>query len=109
MHLGLKLATVRVVIAGPKLDQFALQWYSKLVPTKIVVSEVPPYFLDLDAPTLPAYEAAHKGSNVWRVWCRYCNEWHEHGPAEGHRIAHCSEATSPYHITGYNLAYAGQR
>lgn len=58
--------------------------------------------LDPDAPTIPAYETVHRGSTVWRVLCRYCNKWHEQGAAEGHRIAHCSQATSPYHRSGYN-------
>ena len=34
-------------------------------------------------------------------------EWHDHGPAEGHREAHCPDQGSPYWKTGYNLAYAG--
>ena len=35
-------------------------------PMKIVVSDMPPYFLDLDAPTLPAYErACDDGRMLW--------------------------------------------
>jgi hypothetical protein len=32
---------------------------------------------------------------------------HRHGPAEGHREAHCNDPASPYWKTGYNLALAG--
>jgi hypothetical protein len=73
--------------------------------TKIVISERPPYFLDLDAPTLGAKEVEEEGVKVWLVWCRYCQRWHAHGPAAGHRIAHCQRET-PYTATGYNLALA---
>ncbi len=58
--------------------------------------------INLNAPTLPAYEAEVDGSVYWLVWCKYCNVWHRHGPAE----AHCDKR-SPYFVEGYNLAYAG--
>ena len=64
--------------------------------------------IDLDAPTLRAYEAFVDGSTYWLVWCRHCREWHSHGPAEGHREAHCLDQSSPYRKTGYNLAFAGK-
>jgi hypothetical protein len=64
--------------------------------------------LDLDAPALPAYAVRYKGKVRWLVWCKYCKLWHRHGPAEGHREAHCLEADSPYQRTGYNLALAGR-
>ena len=74
---------------------------------KIVISDTPPYFLDLDAPTLPAHEHTDDDSQVmWGVWCRHCDQWHWHGPGEGHRLAHCQKAT-PYQPAGYNLADAG--
>ena len=39
---------------------------------KIVISDTPPYFLDLDAPTLPAYEALDEdGTATWCV-CGAC-------------------------------------
>ncbi len=63
--------------------------------------------IDLDAPVLPAYEAVINGAVRWVVWCRHCGSWHRHGPAEGHREAHCHDNMSPYWRTGYNLAYAG--
>ena len=72
---------------------------------KIVISDRPPYFLDLDAPTVAAHEAITDGVRVWRIWCRYCQIWHVHGPGEGHRIAHCDLHT-PYRTTGYNLTRA---
>lgn len=71
---------------------------------KIVISDTPPYFLNLDAPTFPAVEAAEAGRTVWRVWCRHCETWHVHGPGEGHREAHCAHPASPYARTGYNVA-----
>ena len=64
--------------------------------------------IDLDAPTLPAYEVRIKGGVYWVVWCKHCRKWHRHGAAEGHREAHCEDRHSPYWKTGYNLAYAGK-
>ena len=63
--------------------------------------------IDLDAPTLPAYEAGIAGVTVWRVWCAHCCRWHQHGAGEGHREAHCHDPASPYERSGYNLALAG--
>lgn len=63
--------------------------------------------IDLDAPVLPAYETIVDESVYWLVWCGHCREWHQHGPAEGHREAHCNDPASPYWKRGYNLAYAG--
>lgn len=40
--------------------------------------------------------------------CKHCRAWHFHGPAEGHREAHCNEPTSTYVATGYNLALRGK-
>ena len=65
-------------------------------------------FLDLDASTVAAWEITRpNGSIGYLIWCRYCERWHEHGPAEGHRMAHC-EGVTPYTATGYNLALAGE-
>jgi hypothetical protein len=64
--------------------------------------------IDLDAPVLPAYEAIIKGVTHWMVWCKFCNKWHRHGAAEGHREAHCQDSSSPYWKQGYNLAFAGK-
>ena len=64
--------------------------------------------LNLDAPTLSAYSATVDGSTYWLVWCEYCGLWHKHGPAEGHREAHCVDSDSPYWKNGYNLALAGE-
>ena len=63
--------------------------------------------IDLDAPMLPAYETTSNGSVRWLVWCDHCNTYHRHGPAEGHREAHCNDPASPDWKTGYNLALAG--
>ena len=72
---------------------------------KIVISDTAPYFLDLDAPTLPAYEhRTADGLVVWGVRYAHCGAWH--GPGEGHRLEHCARAGTPYR-RGYNLAYAG--
>ena len=62
--------------------------------------------LDLDAPTLLANEITVDGVTRWRVWCKHCQSWHFHGPAEGHREAHCHDSNSPYWRSGYNLALA---
>lgn len=56
--------------------------------------------VDMETPTLPAY-ATLGGS--WRVWCRYCSRWHQHGAQPGHRAAHCRVEHSPYRRTGYIL------
>ena len=64
--------------------------------------------IDLDAPVLPAYETFVDGSTYWLVWCKNCREWHRHGPAEGHREAHCNDPGSPHWKSSYNLAYAGK-
>jgi hypothetical protein len=72
---------------------------------KVPISEFD--LIDLDAPVLPAYEAVIGGCIHWLVWCRYCNQWHRHGAAEGHREAHCNDSSSPYWKMWYNLAYAG--
>lgn len=37
----------------------------------------------------------------WKVWCAWCRAWHLHGTGLGHRTAHCTIATSPFHQTGY--------
>ena len=64
--------------------------------------------LNLEAPVLPAYEATIGGAIRWVAWCKHCRTWHKHGPAEGHREAHCQDSSSPYWKHGYNLAYAGK-
>ncbi len=64
--------------------------------------------INLDAPVLPAYECFVSGSVYWLVWCKHCSKWHRHGPAEGHREAHCNDSESPYWRVGYNLAYVGK-
>ena len=62
--------------------------------------------LDLDAPVLPAEQVEVDGRILWRVWYKHCEEYHYHGPAPGHRIAHCQRPGSPYDECGYNLARA---
>jgi hypothetical protein len=71
---------------------------------KIVINEYPPYFLNLDAPNVGAAAVRVNGYEQWRFWCSHCLDWHYHGPGEGHRLAHCWVSTSPYLMTGYNLA-----
>ena len=66
----------------------------------------PEHLIDPDAPVLPAKEVVldeFADAMRWRVWCKYCQLWHYHGPLAGHRIAHCKTET-PYSTTGYNLA-----
>jgi hypothetical protein len=54
------------------------------------------------APSLPAIRRVD-GTPGLRVWCCYCRKHHLHGTGYGHRVAHCSEITSPYRKTGYVL------
>ena len=63
---------------------------------------------NLDAPTLSTYQTEAEGAVYWFVWCKHCEVYHCHGPAEGHREAKCMDSVSPYYFAGYNLAYAGQ-
>ena len=57
---------------------------------KIVISEMPPYFFDCDAPILHADEITDKlGRTLWRGWGEHCGKYHYHGPGFGHREAHC--------------------
>jgi len=60
------------------------------------------------APTLPAYEVTRIRVVRWFVWCNHCRDWHVHGPAPGHREAHCRGQESPYYRTGYNLKLVGK-
>lgn len=80
-----------------------LEVAAALVAMKVPISDR--QLIDLDAPVLPAYRTRYGGIDRYAVWCKHCREWHFHGPAEGHREAHCSAPASPYHRTGYNLAY----
>lgn len=52
-------------------------------------------------PTLPA--VASKDGKSASVWCRYCDRFHTHGNAPGHRVAHCIVEDSPYRDRGYVL------
>lgn len=36
-----------------------------------------------------------------RFWCDYCNAYHFHSVGNGHRVAHCPDAASPYRRKGY--------
>lgn len=39
----------------------------------------------------------------WRAWCPFCIKFHFHGAMEGHRVAHCASAQSPFSEKGYFL------
>ena len=54
-----------------------------------------------ERPVLPAV-ASVDGVNA-SAWCRYCDRFHTHGNAAGHRVAHCLVEDSPYRDTGYVL------
>ena len=56
-------------------------------------------------PVVPAYLDTKKGGLVF--WCEYCRQWHLHSCEEGHRVAHCVVAKSPYLKTGYILKRVG--
>lgn len=70
---------------------------------KHVIPGTPPYHYEPTTPTLTAEPFTDGERELWRVWCDHCDEWHYHGPARGHRIAHCVGET-PYTATGYNLS-----
>jgi len=60
------------------------------------------------APVLPAYRS--RGQESLIIWCLWCEKWHWHGAVgpelgagNGHRVAHCVYALSPYKETGYYL------
>lgn len=43
-----------------------------------------------------------------KIWCKYCNIWHQHGMGAGHRIAHCNsfpirQESTLYDEKGYFL------
>lgn len=66
-------------------------------------------WIELGAPTLPAFERADRqGRRQWVAWCPHCRRWHTHRPGEGHRNPHCTRRHSPSYAMGYNLAYAGR-
>ena len=74
---------------------------------KHLLPGTPSYHYDPDAPTITAERFIDGERELWRVWCVHCGDWHYHGPARGHRIAHCKMAT-PYGETGYNLSPADE-
>lgn len=71
---------------------------------KILISESPPRWLDLGAPTVTAHVVSIGGRKYWRVLCPHCGDHHVHDPGTGHRYAHCI-VTVPT-VLGYNLAIA---
>jgi hypothetical protein len=66
-----------------------------------------------ETPTLNAYRYTQRGCVNLVAHCCYCRTWHFHGAgrtrgaADGHRVAHCYLATSPYQETGYYLHEVG--
>ena len=72
---------------------------------KLVISDTPPYFIDVAAPVIGCDELVIDGQVVWRFRCKHCGHDHFHGPGDGHREAHCDPG-SPYHAGGYNLTLA---
>lgn len=69
-----------------------------------------------EAARLPAYreQAGEWGRergevDVLRVWCGWCDRWHQHGMPPGHRSAHCNPRDgSPYERLGYELVLEGE-
>jgi len=64
--------------------------------------------IDLDAPTLPAFETQIDEVTKWVVWCDHCETRHQHGALEGYREAHCKYLDSPYYKIDYNLRFCGK-
>lgn len=54
---------------------------------------------------IPIVLCEKSGTDQFRFYCQYCRRYHYHGAAEGHRVAHCINDTSPFQSTGYYLAY----
>ena len=46
---------------------------------KILISDTPRHFVDLDAPARGTTEVTVDGRLLWRVWCRHCGHHHYHG------------------------------
>jgi len=42
-------------------------------------------------------------------WCPYCKTWHRHGRGDSHRVAHCTEKSSPYKEEGYIIKMMTKR
>ena len=63
--------------------------------------------IDLDAPTMPAFEWRYYSYHVFVVLCERCRAMNNHGPREGHRYTHCAGDDCPYHRTGYNMVRVG--
>jgi hypothetical protein len=74
------------------------------MPPKVPIDDV--RVIDLDAPTVPCHERIVNGARRFVFDCPHCRRPHFHGPAEGHREAHCDDPASPYWRRGYNLALA---
>ena len=61
-----------------------------------------------DIETMPVLDAYILDSDgCLAVWCIHCRRWHFHGVGDGHRVAHCDGADSPYQRTGYVLQETG--
>ena len=65
-------------------------------------------WIDLDAPSLPAYEWRLGPQHVFVVFCKHCGTWNSHLPGEGHRDSHCAGGDCPYRDSGYNLVRIGE-
>jgi hypothetical protein len=63
--------------------------------------------IDLDAPSLAAFEWRYYSYHAYIVLCRHCRRWNNHAPAEGHRRTHCDRDDCPYRASGYNMARVG--
>ncbi len=57
---------------------------------------------EVDNNEIPILLCKDNGSNYY-FYCKYCQKIHKHGRQEGHRVAHCTNEYSPYHIKGYVL------
>lgn len=64
--------------------------------------------LDLDAPSVGAFEWRYYSHHVYMVCCDHCGVWNNHGPFDGHRYTHCVRDDCPYKPHGYNMCRVGQ-
>ena len=45
----------------------------------------------------------------YRVYCDQYDDWHYHGPQDGHRECHCIHLDSLYHRTGYFIELTNEQ
>lgn len=78
----------------------------KLIDTDAIPQKETPEIDPKDYPVVQAFVSKCKKQS--HVWCPFCQDWHGHGPNDGHRTAHCINPQSPFKETGYRLRVVGE-